>query len=121
MQRKRKRVHRRIVCRVKVDVGLGLFGQHVRSICNLSSEDRIDFWVTPEWGSQFGNRHGHIVLILPNVPTVGFAEDALVDDVDGQFDGVPDLSEHKVSAVVTYYKKKTCARKQPREATDTHK
>ena len=88
---------------LRLTLALDFLVQHVRSVYRLGPEERVDYWVTPEWGTQFGNRHDHIVLLLPRVPTIGFDEDALEDDVDGDFDGVPDLSEDKVRAVVDFF------------------
>ena len=88
---------------LRLTIALDFLVQHVRSVCRLKPDDRVDFWVTPEWGTQFGNRHDHIVLLLPRVPTIGFDADALDDDIDGDFDGVPDLSTEKVEAVASFF------------------
>ena len=88
---------------LRLSLTLDLVIEVIKKRMGLPPEYKLNYWVTPEWGSETGMRHDHCVFFLPGCPDLSFSEEELLSDVAGDLVGVPNLSDVNCKMVGEFY------------------
>ena len=89
---------------VRLTVSLDFMIMLLRQRLGLAEDERIDYWVSHEWGKEAAMRHDHICFFIPGTPDLSWSDEDLLADVQGLLTGVPNLSDVNLHRLHDFHK-----------------